>query len=246
VSAPLDSIRVEATAETVAGAIELASEQLAHAVPGLDQTAIRFDVLSEGKRGLFGSKPAKVAAVYEPPSRLGNVLEAMHEPDEQGVPANAITFGRVTVTTSGGSPKQAETAAERELDQLAPGFDRSSFHVEPTTSPAVRRFAATGEVDPARLEAFERYAQDDSVSVVTNQRTTSAGSIGSGATMAEAQADAVRQLEALVPDLDRSTVHFYGVSEEMAAKSTAPGPIRVIASVELPLEPVAPAAGADR
>jgi spoIIIJ-associated protein len=60
-----DEVRVESTGETVGEAKWTALRELERLVPGLDRDTVRFDVLSEGERGLLGVgyAPARVAAV---------------------------------------------------------------------------------------------------------------------------------------------------------------------------------------
>jgi spoIIIJ-associated protein len=57
-------IRVESTGETVGEAKWTALRELEQLVPGLDRESVRFDVLSEGERGLLGVgyTPARVVA----------------------------------------------------------------------------------------------------------------------------------------------------------------------------------------
>jgi spoIIIJ-associated protein len=57
-------VRVEATGETVGEAKWSALRELEQLVPGLDRESVRFDVLSEGERGLLGVgyTPARVVA----------------------------------------------------------------------------------------------------------------------------------------------------------------------------------------
>jgi spoIIIJ-associated protein len=57
-------VRVEATGETVGEAKWSALRELEQLVPDLDRDAVRFDVLSEGERGLLGVgyTPARVVA----------------------------------------------------------------------------------------------------------------------------------------------------------------------------------------
>jgi spoIIIJ-associated protein len=59
-----DELRVEAEGETVGEAKWAALRELELRAPGLDRDAVRFDVLSEGERGLLGVgyTPARVAA----------------------------------------------------------------------------------------------------------------------------------------------------------------------------------------
>ena len=57
-------VRVEATGETVGEAKWTALRELEQLVPGLDRESVRFDVLTEGERGLLGVgySPARVVA----------------------------------------------------------------------------------------------------------------------------------------------------------------------------------------
>jgi spoIIIJ-associated protein len=57
-------VRVEATGETVGEAKWSALRELEQLVPGLDREGVRFEVLSEGERGLLGVgySPARVVA----------------------------------------------------------------------------------------------------------------------------------------------------------------------------------------
>ena len=49
-----DGVRAEATGETVGEAKWAALRELEQLVPGLDRESVRFQVLSEGERGLLG------------------------------------------------------------------------------------------------------------------------------------------------------------------------------------------------
>jgi spoIIIJ-associated protein len=74
--ASADVVSVEATGETVGEAKWKALRDLEHAAPGLDKASVRFQVVSEGERGLLGVgySPARVvasvpaAAAAEPPA----------------------------------------------------------------------------------------------------------------------------------------------------------------------------------
>jgi spoIIIJ-associated protein len=59
-----EDLRVEASGETVGEAKWAALRELEQLVPGLDRNAVRFEVLSEGERGLLGVgyTPAQVVA----------------------------------------------------------------------------------------------------------------------------------------------------------------------------------------
>ena len=60
-----EPLRVETTGETVGEAKWAALRELEHLHPGLDKASVRFQVLSEGERGLLGVgyMPARVVAV---------------------------------------------------------------------------------------------------------------------------------------------------------------------------------------
>src|SRR4051812_8622834 len=60
-------LQVEATGETVGEAKWAALRELERRQPGLDKTAVRFEVLTEGERGLLGVgyAPARVVATVE-------------------------------------------------------------------------------------------------------------------------------------------------------------------------------------
>src|SRR3954449_7354401 len=82
---------VEATGETVGEAKWAALRELERQAPGLDKAAVRFEVLSEGERGLLGVgyEPARVlahasaAAVASAAVSLGDVSDAAA--DAQGL-----------------------------------------------------------------------------------------------------------------------------------------------------------------
>ncbi|MBA3366471.1 MAG: protein jag [Actinobacteria bacterium] len=68
-SANEGGLEVEATGETVGEAKWQALRQLERLAPGLDRSSVRFQVVSEGERGLLGVgySPARVLAAAEPP-----------------------------------------------------------------------------------------------------------------------------------------------------------------------------------
>ncbi len=65
-----DEVSVEATGETVGEAKWSALRELEQLAPGIDREAVRFQVLSEGERGLLGVgyTPARVLASAERPA----------------------------------------------------------------------------------------------------------------------------------------------------------------------------------
>ena len=70
----MSEVSVEATGETVGEAKWAALRELERRAPGLDKSAVRFQVVSEGERGLLGVgyEPARVLASVE----AGSVAEA--------------------------------------------------------------------------------------------------------------------------------------------------------------------------
>ena len=80
-------LRVEATGETVGEAKWSALRELERRAPGLDKTGVRFEVLSEGERGLLGVgfAPARVAATANarsaPAERAGDTAPVDESPD---------------------------------------------------------------------------------------------------------------------------------------------------------------------
>ena len=76
-----DELTVEATGETVGEAKWSALRELEHRHPGLDKSAVRFEVVSEGERGLLGVgyAPARVVAAV-PADAIGTAPV-----DEEGV-----------------------------------------------------------------------------------------------------------------------------------------------------------------
>ncbi|HET9937515.1 MAG TPA: KH domain-containing protein, partial [Gaiella sp.] len=80
-----DDLSVEASGETVGEAKWSALRELERLAPGLDRDAVRFQVLTEGERGLLGVgySPARVVATVERPA------EQPPAPDEGGEAAVA-------------------------------------------------------------------------------------------------------------------------------------------------------------
>ena len=62
-----DELSVEATGETVGEAKWSALRELERLAPGIDRDAVRFQVVTEGERGLLGVgyTPARVVATVE-------------------------------------------------------------------------------------------------------------------------------------------------------------------------------------
>jgi spoIIIJ-associated protein len=77
-----DEVSVEATGETVGEAKWSALRELERLAPGLDREAVRFQVVSEGERGLLGVgyAPARVVATAERPEGAATPVAAEGEP----------------------------------------------------------------------------------------------------------------------------------------------------------------------
>ena len=82
---PVQEHRVEGTGETVGEAKWQALRELERLVPGLDKSAVRFDVLSEGERGLLGVGYAPARVVAAAPVSPEPALSAA--PSTEGSPA---------------------------------------------------------------------------------------------------------------------------------------------------------------
>ena len=88
-----DDVSVEATGETVGEAKWAALRELEQLAPGIDRDAVRFQVLSEGERGLLGVgyTPARVLATVERPAGPASPAESSHEDDgDEGAVARAL------------------------------------------------------------------------------------------------------------------------------------------------------------
>ena len=81
--------RVEATGETVGEAKWQALRELERAAPGLDKSAVRFEVVSEGERGLLGVgyAPARVVASVTADAVSASAPPAISEGDESPLAA---------------------------------------------------------------------------------------------------------------------------------------------------------------
>jgi spoIIIJ-associated protein len=101
-------VRVESSGETVGEAKWTALRELERLVPGLDRDTVRFDVLSEGERGLLGVgyAPARVVAV------VPEVARAEASTTDSDVSAEAREFVDRIATAIGADV----SVAARELD----------------------------------------------------------------------------------------------------------------------------------
>ena len=93
-----DDVSVEATGETVGEAKWAALRELEQLAPGIDRETVRFQVVSEGERGLLGVgyTPARVLATVERPAgAVASPAESSPEDDGgEGAVARACSSGR--------------------------------------------------------------------------------------------------------------------------------------------------------
>ncbi len=87
-----DDVSVEATGETVGEAKWAALRELEHLAPGLEREAVRFQVLSEGERGLLGVgyTPARVVASVERPPASPLPSASPESTDDESAVARAL------------------------------------------------------------------------------------------------------------------------------------------------------------
>jgi spoIIIJ-associated protein len=107
----LSETEVEATGETVGEAKWSALRELERRFPGIDKSAVRFAVLSEGERGLLGVgyAPARViASAAEVPAPAGDVEE------EPGSPAARLRELLDRVCAALGAPVRIEIHEDEE------------------------------------------------------------------------------------------------------------------------------------
>jgi len=87
-----DDLFVEATGETVGEAKWAALRELERLRPGIDKTSVRFEVVTEGERGLLGVgyAPARVVATADEPSPNGPVATAAQDESEVAADVRAL------------------------------------------------------------------------------------------------------------------------------------------------------------
>ena len=120
----MSDLTVEATGETVGEAKWAALRELGQRHPALDKTAVRFEVVSEGERGLLGVgyKPARVLAHLPADAAATAVVADVAEEEGQAAEARWLVSrivaelgidggvdvvegsDAITVTVSGGDP----------------------------------------------------------------------------------------------------------------------------------------------
>src|SRR5262249_56208073 len=86
-AAMTEALQVEATGETVGEAKWAALRELEKLQPGIDKAAVRFQVVSEGERGLLGVgfAPARVIATVDPEAVA--LAAARPPPPDEAAPA---------------------------------------------------------------------------------------------------------------------------------------------------------------
>ena len=96
-----DEVSVEATGETVGEAKWAALRELERLAPGIDRDGVRFQVVSEGERGLLGVgyAPARVLATAERPAERVSEPEAEHPGEGEHAIAREL-LERVLATLS--------------------------------------------------------------------------------------------------------------------------------------------------
>jgi spoIIIJ-associated protein len=117
--APREDVRVETTGETVGEAKWTALRELERLVPGLDRDSVRFDVLSEGERGLLGVgyTPARVVATVPD----GGALEGSAKDSDES--ADAREFVHRIAAAIGADVTVAATEREGVVTVICTGPD---------------------------------------------------------------------------------------------------------------------------
>ncbi|MBA2359455.1 MAG: KH domain-containing protein [Actinobacteria bacterium] len=105
-----EELRVESTGETVGEAKWAAMRKLERVCPGLDKAAVRFQVVSEGERGLLGVgyTPARVVATVDEEGRAESTARSDEPVDI------ALVRGLVTRITAGMGIQCSVDMAEQE------------------------------------------------------------------------------------------------------------------------------------
>ena len=110
-----DSLTAEATGETVGEAKWTALRELERRHPGLDKSAVQFEVVAEGERGILGVgyEPARVVAHV--PAEAAEAAAAAGDLDETGQAADARALVARIVNTIG---VDAEVTAREEDEAI--------------------------------------------------------------------------------------------------------------------------------
>jgi spoIIIJ-associated protein len=108
----VEPLSVEATGETVGEAKWVALRELERSAPGIDKAAVRFQVVSEGERGLLGVgfEPARVIASVDREAVAARALPREGESDAAARARDMVE----RVTASLGLPCEVETVEDAE------------------------------------------------------------------------------------------------------------------------------------
>jgi spoIIIJ-associated protein len=120
-----DEVSVEATGETVGEAKWAALRELEQRAPGIDRDAVRFQVVSEGERGLLGVgyTPARVLATVERPPAAAAADESPSHADEGGEAALARELLERTLAALGVTATIGVVEAEESVTATVSGHD---------------------------------------------------------------------------------------------------------------------------
>lgn len=120
-----EELSVEATGETVGEAKWSALRELERLAPGLDRESVRFQVVSEGERGLLGVgyAPARVVATAERPSALPGHAAGASTDVGEGEPAVARELLERTVAALGLDARVELDEADDEVVATVTGGD---------------------------------------------------------------------------------------------------------------------------
>ena len=149
-----DEVSVEAEGETVGEAKWAAVRELQRLAPGLDREAIRFQVVTEGERGLLGvgTTPARVVATALAPAPQPAVAPVEHDDrlgSEADIAAGLLRRALDALGLDGdvevGERVSSREGAEPEVVAIASGPDARRAHRPPR--PDARRAPAPRERD---------------------------------------------------------------------------------------------------
>ena len=120
-----DEVSVEATGETVGEAKWAALRELEQRAPGIDRDAVRFQVVSEGERGLLGVgyTPARVLATVERPPAAAATDEGLSHADEGGEAALARELLERTLSALGVTATIGVVEADESVTATVSGHD---------------------------------------------------------------------------------------------------------------------------
>jgi spoIIIJ-associated protein len=109
-----DQVTVETTGETVGEAKWMALRELEKLRPGIDKAAVRFQVLSEGERGLLGVgySPARVLATVDPDAAVERPSAA---PVDEGEAATRLRELLTLITAEIGARCRIEITEDEEI-----------------------------------------------------------------------------------------------------------------------------------